>query len=208
MLEKILNNDMFKWRELTMQLCISNGSKIKHKGTVILETDRFILRQFNLIDVHDVYINWASDSDAAKYNAWSVHENESITKSYISEWVDYYKKLNYYHWAIVDKNNDEVIGSFSVSNIKSRKKYCEVGYTVAKKRWNEGIATEVLVKALVFLTEEVGFTTVRAMHDVRNIASGRVMIKAGMKFVKNQIQFFLSGHNFLMNCSIYEYKKN
>lgn len=189
-----------------MQFCISNIGNLKHKGTVLLETDRFILRQFQLKDVHEVYANWASDNDSAKYNAWSVHENENVTKSYVSEWIEYYKKLNYYHWAVLDKNKDEIIGSISVFNINNRKKYCEIGYTVAKKRWNEGIATEILMRVLEFLTEDVGFETVRAMHDVRNKASGRVMEKAGMVFIKNKMQVFLSGHNFLMNCSVYEFR--
>ncbi|MGD9567192.1 MAG: GNAT family N-acetyltransferase [Sedimentibacter sp.] len=190
-----------------MQLCLSNGGLIEHKGTVVLKTERFILRQFKLSDVHDVYVNWSSDKDSAKYNAWSVHENENETKAYVSEWVEHYKKANYYHWAIIDKDNDEVIGSISVSNIKNRKKYCEIGYTVAKKRWNEGIATEVLKCVIEFLTIYVGFEKLRAMHDVRNKASGRVMEKADMIFVKNQLKVFLSGRNFIMNCSIYEYKK-
>lgn len=189
-----------------MQLCLCNDSYLKHKGTVVLETDRFILRQFQLNDVHDVYVNWSSDKDSAKYNAWNVHENENETKGYVSDWIDTYKKANYYHWAVVDKKNNEVIGSISVSNIKNRKKYCEIGYTVAKKRWNEGIATEVLKCVIDFLTTCVGFETLRAIHDVRNKASGRVMEKAGMVFVKNQHQVFFSGRNFIMNCSMYEYK--
>ena len=191
-----------------MQLCFCNDSYLKHKGTVVLETDRFILRQFQLNDVHDIFINWSSDKDSAKYNAWNVHESESETKGYVSDWVDSYKKEKYYHWAVVDKENNEVIGSISVSNIKNRKKYCEIGYTVAKKRWNEGIATEVLKCVIHFLTIEVGFETLRAMHDVRNKASGRVMEKAGMVFVKNKHQVFFSGRNFIMNCNIYEYKIN
>lgn len=187
-----------------MQLFLSNKSILSHMGTITLYTERFYLRQYELKDVHDVYENWSSDYDSAKYNAWSVHESESVTKGYVEEWVDNYRKLNYYNWAIVDQN--EVIGSISVSNIKSWKKSCEIGYTITKKRWNEGIATEVLIRILKFLTEDVGFETIRAMHHVKNKASGRVMEKAGMVFVKNQMQFFLSGNNLLMNCSIYEYK--
>lgn len=191
-----------------MQRCISNENELKHKGTVTLETDRFVLRKFKLSDFHDVYENWSSDYDSARYNAWSVHENESVTKSYIYEWVENYKRLNYYNWAILDKKNDEVIGSISATNIKYRKRCCEIGYTVAKKRWNEGIATEILIKVLDFLSSEVGFETIRAMHDVRNAASGRVMEKAGMVFIKNKIQIFLSGHNYLMNCCVYEYRNS
>jgi len=182
-------------------------NNIKHTGTVNLDTDRFILRQFRLSDVHDVYENWSSDYEAAKYNAWNVHENEKVTESYVTEWVESYKSKKNYHWAVVDKDTEEVIGSISVSNVKNRKKYCEVGYTVAKKRWNEGIATEILKKVLSFLTDEVGFETVCALHDIRNAASGKVMEKAGMVYVKNKLCFFLSGMNFFMNCRVYEYSK-
>lgn len=184
-----------------------NNNVLKHTGTLNLETDRFVLRKFKLGDAHDVFTNWASDKDSAKYNAWSVHTDQEVTKEYVSEWVEWYKKKNYYHWAITDKETEEVIGSVSVSNIRERKKYCEIGYTVAQKRWNQGIATEVLIKVLDFLTNEVGFETIRALHDIRNISSGRVMKKAGMAFVKNKTQIFLSGHNLVMKCSVYEYKK-
>ncbi|MGB4437824.1 MAG: GNAT family N-acetyltransferase [Sedimentibacter sp.] len=180
---------------------------LKHKGTVTLHTDRFVLRKFQIDDVHEVFCNWSSDKDSAKYNAWSVHTSEKITYEYVSEWIDCYKKINYYHWAVVDNKDDEVIGSVSVSNVKGKKKYCEIGYTVAKKRWNQGIATEVLIRVLEFLVDEVGFNTVRAMHDVRNEASGKVMRKAGMIFVKNKTQFFLSSQNFIMKCCVYDYKK-
>lgn len=190
-----------------MYLCLCDDSHLKHKGTIELETSRFLLRQFQLDDVHHVFVNWSSDKDSARYNAWSVHKTESETEGYVCEWIEYYNKEDYYHWAVVDKGNNEVIGSISVSNVKNRKKYCEIGYTVAKKRWNEGIATEVLKCVIDFLTNEVGFETLCAMHDIRNRASGRVMEKAGMIFVKNKRQVFLSGRNFVMNCSIYEYKK-
>jgi ribosomal-protein-alanine N-acetyltransferase len=176
-------------------------------GTVTLETCRFVLRRFQPGDAHDVYANWSGDEDSARYNAWSVHKNEGVTANYIAEWIECYKRLNYYHWAITDKVYGEVIGSISVSNVKNRKKCCEIGYTVAKKRWNEGIATEVLKCVLEFLTFDVGFKTVRAMHDVRNKASGRVMEKAGMFYVKKQINFFWGSRNFIMNCRVYEYKK-
>ncbi len=185
----------------------SFNNVLNHTGTLNLETDGFVLRKFKLMDAHDVFTNWASDKDSAKYNAWSVHTSQEVTKEYVAEWVEWYKKKNYYHWAITDKETEEVIGSVSVSNIRERKKYCEIGYTVAQKRWNQGIATEVLIKVLDFLVNEVGFETIRALHDIRNVSSGRVMEKAGMIFVKNKTQIFLSGQNLVMKCSVYEYKK-
>ena len=180
---------------------------LSNSGTNELETERLFLRKFKESDALDIYVNWASDKDSAKYNAWSVHPHLEVTKEYLSEWIESYKNNDYYHWAIVHKEKEEVIGSISVSNINRRKKYCEVGYTIAKKMWNLGIATEVLIRVIKYLTEEAGFETIRALHDVRNEASGRVMKKAGMTYVKNKTLFLLSRNHLIMRCCVYEYKR-
>lgn len=180
--------------------------KLMLSGTVQIETRRFVLRKFQMSDAQDIYYNWLSDKDSAKYNAWRVHTSIDETKEYLSEWTSLYKKNDYLHWAVVDKETKEVIGSVTVSNIKKWKKYCEVGYTIAKKLWNQGIATEVLISILHYLTQEVGFEKVCAIHDIRNEASGRVMEKAGMKFVKNKTHIFLNSDNIIMKCRLYEYR--
>jgi ribosomal-protein-alanine N-acetyltransferase len=180
--------------------------RLRLSGTVQLETERFFLRKFQMSDAHDIYSNWLSDKDSARYNAWRVHSSIEVTEEYLSEWIDSYKKNDYFHWAVADKNTEEAIGSVTVSSIKKGKKYCEIGYTIAKKLWNQGIATEVLTRVLEYLTNEVGFETICAMHDVRNVASGRVMEKAGMVFKKNKTRIFLNSNNFIVRCSIYELK--
>lgn len=181
-------------------------AKLQHKGTVDIETKRFLLRKFKTQDIYDIYNNWTSRKEAAQYNAWRVHENINVTREYLAEWIKGYENYDNYHWAITDKETEEVIGSISVSNIKNKNKYCEIGYTVASKLWNKGIATEVLTEVLQYLTMEIGFTNIHAIHDVRNRASGRVMEKAGMKFLKKKKQFFLNSDKLFMNCCIYEYK--
>jgi len=108
-----------------LNMCVKNNVFLNHRGTQTLETDRFLLRQFNIHDVHDIYNNWTSDKESAKYNTWKVHSNESVTKNYLEDWIDGYKKNNYYHWAIVNKENEEVIGSISATRVKDKKKYCE-----------------------------------------------------------------------------------
>ena len=39
---------------------------INHKGTVRLESDRLILRQFQLSDAYGMYKNWASNTIVTK----------------------------------------------------------------------------------------------------------------------------------------------
>ncbi len=186
--------------------CFKNETSLKHIGTQDIVTDRFFLRKFQMEDLNDIYNNWTSDSEAAKYNAWKVHSSINVTKEYLNEWIKQYEKKDYYLWAITDKNTKEVIGSISASNIRNKKLYCEIGYTVSRKYWNKGIATEVLKSILNFLTIKVGFKNIRAYHDVKNIASGKVMQKSGMKYVQNKKQFFLNSEKLVMDCCVYDYK--
>ena len=39
---------------------------MKHKGTIILETERLILRKFKITDANCMYKNWASDDLVTK----------------------------------------------------------------------------------------------------------------------------------------------
>lgn len=180
-------------------------NKLNHKGTVNLTTKRFLLRKFEKKDAGDVYNNWTSHEEAARYNAWTVHDSINVTAEYLSEWIKSYEKTNYYNWAITDKYTGEVLGSISVSNVKDKKLYCEIGYTVSGKYWNQGIATEVLIEVINFLSNEVGFKNITALHDVRNKASGRVMEKAGMTYEKNKLRFFLGSDKIVVNCCVYKY---
>jgi ribosomal-protein-alanine N-acetyltransferase len=107
-------------------------NKLRLFGTVEIETARFTLRRFQMSDAGDIYANWLSDEDSAKYNAWKVHSSIEVTKEYLSEWINSYKNKDYLHWAVEDKATKEVIGSVSVANIKKKKRCCEVGYTIAK----------------------------------------------------------------------------
>ncbi len=58
---------------------------------------------------------------------------------------------------------------------------CEMGYCLGKDYWNKGFATEALVAALDFLFGQVGYHRITAVHDGANVASGRVMRKAGLR---------------------------
>lgn len=40
---------------------------MEHKGTVTLETERLILRRFQLEDAQAMYRNWAADDEVTKF---------------------------------------------------------------------------------------------------------------------------------------------
>ena len=61
-------------------------------------------------------------------------------------------------------------------------KTCEIGYAYGSKYWNNGYATEALKVVINYLCKKVEFETVYALYLKSNEASGRIMVKAGMKY--------------------------
>ena len=145
-------------------------------------TDRLILRKFNINDARYMFENWASDSEVTKLLQWKPHINEEFTKMVIETWIREYKAENSYHWAIELKESKEVIGEIYIFNIKPKRECCEIGVCISKRFWNKGISTEALVSIINCIFKETELNRIIAMHDVKNIASRKVILKSKMKY--------------------------
>ena len=65
--------------------------------------------------------------------------------------------------------------------IKPAHRYAELGYWIALPHWNRGYATEASRALVGYGFDALGLHRVQARHFVRNPASGRVMVKLGMR---------------------------
>ena len=151
-----------------------------HKGTVVIKTNRLVLRPFTLKDDKAMFNNWANDDRVTRYVTWHTHKRIEYTQALIREWVRLYKNKNRYLWAI--EFFSKVIGSVGVEAIDEANESAELGYCLSADYWNRGIVTEALTAVIQFLFNEVGFHRLSAYYMVDNIASGRVMEKCGMKY--------------------------
>lgn len=156
---------------------------MRHCGTQRLETDRLILRRYVNEDAAAMYKNWASDKEVTKYLTWPSHSNQEITQGVTEDWVKQYLSQNYYHWAIVLKDNgNEPIGDIAVVDMKETVSMVQIGYCIGRAWWNKGIASEALKAVMDFLFDVVCVNRIEARHDPRNANSGKVMKKCGMKY--------------------------
>ena len=154
---------------------------MNYKGTTRLETHRLILRQFKITDAQAVFENYASSDDVTKYTTWETYRDIYAVRNYLSSLIESYKDGKTFNWAIELKNENKVIGSIGATNLDENVAKIEVGYCIGKKWWNQGIATEALREIIRFLFEEVGINRIEAYYNVKNLASGKVMQKCGMK---------------------------
>lgn len=156
---------------------------MNHIGTQTIETNRLILRRFELSDAQAMFDNWASDGEVTKYLTWLAHADVSVTESVLSDWVSRYENVNRYHWVITLKENGlQPIGSIGACRWDENGEVPEIGYCMGKRWWHQGIMSEALGAVISFLFDRVGVERIVARHDVNNPHSGGVMRKCGMTF--------------------------
>lgn len=155
---------------------------MKHLGTKTIETPRLRLRRFTLDDAQAMYDNWASDPEVTKYLTWPTHTGVDVSKMVLTDWVADYEKDDNYQWAIELKEIGQPIGSMGVVSHNDKAQLVHIGYCVGRSWWHRGIMTEALQAVMDFLFDEVGMRRIESRHDPRNVNSGKVMVKCGMKY--------------------------
>ena len=144
-----------------------------------LETERLILRKVTKEDIEDMYL-YGSDEEVSKYVTWNTHETIADTKGFVEFVLNKYENKQVSPWGIEYKENGKFIGTIDFVWWQPNHKIAEIGYVISKDYWGKGLTTEVAKELVKFGFEEMDLVRVQARCDVENIASARVMEKAGM----------------------------
>jgi len=150
---------------------------MNHIGTKTIETERLILRKWRIDDAEDVF-SYCGDRTIVPIP----HKSVDQTKNELEKWIKDYQKIDTYEWGIELKTIKKIIGVIFVVKKDDKNEVCRIAYTLSKKYWNNGYATEALYHVLRYLLNDVGYNRVEGGHFVDNPASGRVQEKAGMKY--------------------------
>jgi RimJ/RimL family protein N-acetyltransferase len=172
-----------------------------------IETPRLILREFKSEDWERVHL-YASQADFSMYEGWGPNSEED-TKKFIADAIGYaqFKPRFKFEFAICLKENGFLIGGGGIRRAAQESQIADIGWGINPDFQNQGYATELARALIKFGFEQLGLTIVYATCDARNVASFRVMEKAGMKRVglieKDRMQ---KGH--MRDTSRYEIQKS
>ncbi len=150
-----------------------------HRGTQDIRTERLLLRRYHAGDTADIWRNYATDEQVTRFLSWRPYTDIAVLQRFIDAQISAYSDDTVYSWVI--EQEGQVIGSLSVTHSDEVNGSCEVGYCLGRAFWGQGIATEAMLGLLRFLFDEVGYRRICAKHDAENPASGRVMVKCGMR---------------------------
>ena len=155
---------------------------MQKNGTIMLETERLLLRRFTPEDTEYMYRNWASDPEVTRFLTWPCHSSPDISRKILEQWVVQYEDGGFFNWGIELKSIGRVIGSLAVVKLDEDMDAAEIGYCLSRCYWGRGLMPEALIAAMRYLFYTVGINRISACHDVKNPQSGRVMEKGGLRY--------------------------
>ncbi len=164
--------------------------------TPVLETHRLRLRPFQQEDAETVFHCWESDPEVAKYMFWTSHNDIEKTKKWISFELNQIPKNDWYRFAILLKDTNDLIGTGLIYYEEEVNSW-ETGYNLGRKYWGNGYATEAMKEILSFAKNELHLKEIVGRYAKENPASGNVMRKLGFLYEKD-IPYECNGGTVLM----------
>lgn len=153
---------------------------------VFLETERLVLRRFTAADV-EALLELDSDPEVMRFiSGGKPTPRAAIEHDILPALLAYYGRFaGYGFWAVIEKASGQFLGWFHFRPPHGGPQHeAELGYRLRKAAWSKGYATEG-ARALI----RKGFTDYDVQRVVAstmlvNVASRRVMEKAGLKLVR------------------------
>jgi RimJ/RimL family protein N-acetyltransferase len=115
----------------------------------IIKGENIYLRNIELSDCKEKYVNWLNDPEVNKYLECrlSVQNIESITRFVL----DVLESKDTYMFAIINKENKEHIGNTKIGPIHPIYKYTNFGLVIGEKKyWGSGLAIEAYYLTIKF----------------------------------------------------------
>lgn len=142
-----------------------------------LKTERLRLRKAKLSDAEAIFCQYAQDAEVTKYVSWSAHKDIEETREYVRMCLLAWDVGKAFHW-VIERNEDKQAIGMIIARVAGEK--WELGYVLARVYWGRGYMTEALKALVAWALKQKDIYRIWAVCDVDNIASARVMEKAGM----------------------------
>ena len=153
---------------------------------IFLETERLLMRRFTEDDVAEL-VELDSDPDVMRFiTGGRATPRREIENDVLPAFLGYYERFaGYGFWAAIEKSTGQFLGWFHLRPPEAAQPdEVELGYRLRRSAWGKGYATEGSRALIDKGFTELGVQRVVASTMVVNVASRRVMEKAGLRFVR------------------------
>lgn len=152
-----------------------------------IKTNRLLLRPLTVTDADSVFI-WGSDERVTRYMNYQTYTKIEPVREWLASLE---KEANTYSFGFERLSDGTLIGS---GDIRVDQNNCwSFGYNLRYDCWGKGYATEATRAMIDYAHENLGAADFSASHAEPNHASGKVIKKCGLKFIRYGIWQKLDG---------------
>ena len=147
-----------------------------------LETERLLLRKMRLDDAEAMFV-YASDPEVTRYVLFETHRSVEDSKSFLRLALEGYERGDFGGWGVVLKDSGAFVGTCGMdAGYAPEHARAELGYVLSREHWGRGLMPEAVRAVIRFGFGRMGLNRVQARCIAENVASARVMEKAGMAY--------------------------
>ncbi|MEX0939251.1 MAG: GNAT family N-acetyltransferase [Pirellulales bacterium] len=144
-----------------------------------IQTKRLHLRRPRLADAAGIFDRYAQDPHVTRYLMWMPHQSIAQTRQFLTESVEGRRAGRQFHWVICPADEETHVMGMIGLDCEGFK--VDLGYALARDRWGRGLASEAAKAVVDAALAEEHIVRVGAHCHAENIASARVLEKAGMQ---------------------------
>jgi ribosomal-protein-alanine N-acetyltransferase len=144
----------------------------------VLESERLVLRPVGEGDRENFLALWG-DPEVMRHVGDGRPRTPELTTERLARAVRHWQEHGFGVWALRDRAGGGFVGGCGLGYFHALPD-AEVGYVLAKAYWGRGLATEAVVRVLRHAFEAIRLPRVVGLTRPGNVASQRVMLKAGM----------------------------
>lgn len=155
---------------------------------IILETERFILRELEAGDYEEFY-ELNSDPEVTRYVGDGAFASLHAARNFLENY-DQYEKYGMGRWAVIFKNSGAFAGwcGLKFQPELSETGEVDLGYRFFRKYWGQKIASECAAACIEYGFKKLGLKRIVGRVMVGNTASSRVLEKCGFHY-KKEVSF-------------------
>ena len=155
---------------------------------IILETERLYLRRMTHTDF-PLLCKYLQDEEVMY--AWEHAFSDLEVREQIERQIQRYKEYGFGIWAVILKENEELIGQCGLSMQPCYDKdILEIGYIFRKKYWHKGYASEASIACREYAFNELNMTEVFSIIRDTNVASQNVAKRNGMNICGTLVKHY------------------
>jgi ribosomal-protein-alanine N-acetyltransferase len=144
----------------------------------IWETERLMARPAACVDAQVLFEHYAGDSEVARYMTWRPHASVLETRAFLRRCERAWLEGSAFPWTLWAKRDGAFVG---LIEIRVKPPAVDLGYALARRWWRQGLMGEAVHAVVQWAVAQPQVYRVWAVCDIENVASARVLERAGME---------------------------